>query len=137
MRRYAFPDPCVLFWQLTNVKCTGRGSFSAGAVTVRPTLLPNPCSSVNRYQYTLPAFKFAASTRQVQSVSTLTVAVVVATTRANAASSAISTLDLCASFPSKGRLVHKITLSACGSADATPCGYKSRRSLHETRELCA
>jgi len=28
-----------------------------------------------------------------------------------------------------GRLVHKMTLSAVGSPDATPCGKRSRRSL--------
>ena len=40
-------------WQLTNVKRTGRASLSPGAVSVRPTRLPLPSSSVKRYQYSV------------------------------------------------------------------------------------
>jgi hypothetical protein len=37
----------------------------------------------------------------------------------------------------EGRRVHNNTLSACGSPDATPSGYSSRRSVHVTRDLAA
>ena len=36
-----------------------------------------------------------------------------------------------------GRRVQRMTLSACGSPDATPSGYNSRRSVHAMREFRA
>src|SRR4030095_7810937 len=98
MRRYALHAPCVTFWQLTKAKCTDRESFGDGAVTVRPRRLPKPYSSVKRYQYTRPGFRFAANTRQVQSVCSETAASDTATTRLNSKSSATSRGSLRAIF---------------------------------------
>src|SRR6185369_3676792 len=39
--------------------------------------------------------------------------------------------------PAPGRRVHSSTLSGCGSPDATPSGYRSRRSVHFTRDFAA
>src|SRR5262249_60748836 len=84
---------------------------------------------MKRYQYSVRALRRAASTRQVQSASAETVVREVATTRRNEESSAISRVNCFATvFATGGRLVQRMTLSECGSAEATPCGYRSRRS---------
>jgi hypothetical protein len=47
------------------------------------------------------------------------------------AESATSTVSSVAESPSTGgRRVHNMTLSDVGSPDATPCGYRFRRSVH-------
>jgi hypothetical protein len=91
MRRYALNAPSVTLWQLTKAKRTGRSSESAGAVTVRPTRLPEPCSSVKRYQYSRAGSSPAARIRQVQSDSAAMAASAVATTSVKSRSRATST----------------------------------------------
>src|SRR4029078_6271717 len=58
-------------------------------------------------------------------------------TRLNAGSLATSTVRICRSPCANGRRVHRITLLGSGSPDATPCGKRSRRSLHWVREARA
>jgi hypothetical protein len=90
--------------------------------------LPLPSLSVNRYQYSVDGLSPAASTRHVQSDSAETLTGVWLTTRVKATSSATSTWSRASFAFSKGRRVHKMTLSGCGSAEATPSAYRSRRS---------
>src|SRR6202042_2291822 len=114
---------------LTKAKRDGRGSSGFGAVSVRPIRLPLPAPSTKRYQYSCAADRWPTSTRQVQSDASCTRADVFAITRVNAASSATSTSKLALLRPSAyGRRVQSRTLFSSGSPDATPCGYRSRRS---------
>src|SRR6478736_2384622 len=116
-------------WQLTKAKREGLESSGLGAVSVRPIRLPLPLSSTKRYQYSPAGGRWPTSTRQVQSDSADTRAVVVAITRVKAESSATSTSSLALLRPSAyGRRVQSSTLLSSGSPDATPCGYNSRRS---------
>src|ERR1700685_3743784 len=123
MRRQAFWAPVLQFWQETKAKRTGRGSLAAGAVTVRPTRLPWPPASVNRYQYSRAGRRPPTTTRQVQSAADVAVAVATATTSWNCGSAAISTVRRSRLAPPvAGQRVHNTTLSLVGSPDATPSG---------------
>src|SRR5580765_1524100 len=84
------------------------------------------------------AFKPPTSTRQVQSEAAEIGAGVVATTRRKDASSATSTINVLTPRASAGgRRVHNSTLSLVGSPEATPSGYRSRRSRHASRDGAA
>src|SRR5262245_50780823 len=73
----------------------------------------------------------------VQSVSADGFALAVATMRRNDGPVAISTVNVFASLSfAGGRRVQRITLSGCGSLEATPCGYRSRRSRHSVVDAC-
>src|ERR1700733_7766712 len=131
MRRYAFCAPSLQFWQLTNAKRTVRASFGAGAVRVRPRRLPSPLASTKRYQYSRAGFSPPTNTRQVQSESADILAPARVTRCLNAWSSATSTVtsgDGRAAVA--GQRVQRITLSGCGSPEATPSGKRARISVH-------
>src|SRR5512135_2087579 len=135
IRRYACCAPSQTFWQLTNVKRTGRPSSGAGAVRVRPTRLPFPSASENRYQYSRDGRSPPTRTRQVWSASRSARARASATTRVNAGSSATSTVRATAGrAPPFDTRVQRITLSCAGSPDATPSAKRSRRSTQRARE---
>jgi len=103
--------------------------LSAGAVIVRPVRLAKPCSSIKRYQYSWPGSRFGAKKRHVQSESALICALPPARIFLKSGVVEISTISVLAELSfTGGRLVHKITLWAVGSPDATPCGKRSRRS---------
>src|SRR5262249_55921651 len=70
-----------------------------------------------------------------QSLSAESVTLLTATIFRKAESAAISTLSSLATLsPTGGRRVQRITLSGCGSAEATPCGKNSLRSRQTTAE---
>src|ERR1044072_3988551 len=122
--------PSLGHWQHAKVKRTGVSESLAGAVIVRPTRLAKPCSSMKRYQYSRSGSRSGDRKRHVQSESALIFAVPPAMIFLNSGVVEISTTNFLAilSFTG-GRLVHKITLLAVGSPDATPCGKRSRRSM--------
>src|SRR6185295_2025230 len=105
---------------------------------VRPIRLANPCSSTKRYQYSELGLRSVAKKRHVQSDSALICAVPPASIFLNAGVVEISTTSFLAALSfTGGRLVHKITLLAVGSPDATPCGKRSRRSIAGVGSLFA
>jgi hypothetical protein len=111
---------------------TVRASPGEGAVTVRPTRLPSPLASAKRYQYSVAGVNPPTSTRQVQSESADILVLARAIRRLKFLSSATSSVTSgMARTEVGGQRVHKITLSACGSPEATPCGNRSRFSRHE------
>src|SRR6185503_11234713 len=125
-------------WQLTKVKRTGASESSAGAVIVRPIRLAKPCSSMKRYQYSRLGSRPVVKKRHVQSESALICAVPPARIFLNSGVVEISTINFLASLSfAGGRLVHRITLLAFGSPDATPCGKRSRRSTASVGSLFA
>ena len=127
--------PRSTFWQLTNVKRTGRGSSAAGAVRVRPMRLPCPPSPTKRYQYVCAGRSPPTSTRQVWSASASARVCSAATTRSKAASSATSTVSgTTGADPPADARVQSSTLSGCGSPEATPSAKRSRRSTQRSRE---
>jgi hypothetical protein len=131
MRRYAFCAPSLQFWQLTNAKRTVRASFGASAVRVRPSRLPSPLASTKRYQYSRAGFRPPTNTRQVQSDSADIVVLARVTTCLKAWSSATSTVTAGAGRAAvAGQRVQRITLSGCGSPEATPSGKRARVSVH-------
>ena len=93
MRRQALFAPCVMSWQLTNVKRTLRSSVSAGAVNVRPMRLPCPSSSVKRYQYSVAGSSLTTRKRAVKSVAAVTVASARETIFSNRESAATSSVS--------------------------------------------
>src|SRR3982751_3789892 len=85
---------------------------------------------MKRYQYSRLGLRSVAMKRHVQSESALIFAVPPARIFLNSGLADISTFSLLAEFPfTGGRLVHKMTESAVGSPDATPCGKRSLRSI--------
>src|SRR5882757_7295980 len=85
---------------------------------------------MKRYQYSRLGLRSVARKRHVQSESALIFAVPPARILLNSGLADISTISFLAIFPfTGGRLVHKITVSAVGSPDATPCGKRSLRSI--------
>ena len=93
--------PWVTSWQLTKANLTARSSSSFGAVSVRPTRLVAPASSMNRYQYSREGFKPAARKRQVQSVAAVTATSPRATRFRNSGSLATSTVSRCEATPAR------------------------------------
>src|SRR6186713_1962709 len=130
--------PSLGHWQLTKVKRTGASESSLGAVRVRPVRLAKPLSSTKRYQYSQLGSRSVTRKRQVQSESALIVAVPPARIFLNSGVVETSTTNLVVKLSfTGGRRVHKITLSAVGSPDATPCGKRSRRSMTDMGRLFA
>src|SRR5258706_4542333 len=91
---------------------------------------------MKRYQYSRLGLRSLAKKRHVQSESALRCAVPPARIFLKLAVVEISTTSFVAvlSFTG-GRLVHRITLLAVGSPDATPCGKRSRRSITDVGSL--
>ena len=89
---------------------------------MRPTRLPFPSVSVNRYQYMHAGLSPPTRTREVQSAALETGACACAMTWLNASSSETSTVSRWRVPWTNGRLVHKITLCGSGSPEATPWG---------------
>src|SRR5262245_37024478 len=105
---------------------------------VRPIRLAKPCSSTKRYQYSQLGSRSLVKKRHVQSESALIFAVPPARIFSNSGVVEISTSNFLATLSfTGGRLVHKITLLAVGSPDATPCGKRSRRSVAGVGSLFA
>src|SRR5436190_13271322 len=97
---------------------------------VRPIRLAKPWSSTKRYQYSRLGLISVTRKRHVQSDSALISAVPPVRIFLKSGVVDISTINFLVKLScTGGRLVHKITLSAVGSPDATPCGKRSRRSI--------
>src|SRR5882762_11284400 len=93
---------------------------------------------MKRYQYSRLGSRSVVKKRHVQSESTLICAVPPARIFLNSGVVEISTTNFLAALSfTGGRLVHKITVLAVGSPDATPCGKRSRRSIASEASLFA
>ena len=98
---------------------------------VRPRRLPSPLASIKRYQYSRAGFRPPTNTRQVQSDSADILVLARVTRFLNALSSASSTVTSGAGRAAvAGQRVQRITLSDCGSPEATPSGKRVRTSVH-------
>src|SRR3984957_7727624 len=131
MRRYAFCAPSLQFWQLTNAKRTVRASSGSGAVRVRSRRLPSPLASIKRYQDSRAGLRPPTNTRHVQSdcADNFVLETVPMLLKGGfSANSTVTSGDGRAAVA--GQRVQRITLSGCGSPEATPSGKRARISVH-------
>ena len=93
---------------------------------------------MKRYQYSRLGLRSVAKKRHVQSESALMLAVPPTRIFLKSGVVEISTTSFLATLSfTGGRLVHRMTLLAVGSPDATPCGKRSRRSMANVGTLFA